>query len=75
MFAENKPVKRHSIKTVETQLINLDSQLVFIEAIDKFPKNINVLVSQIKLWKINEKGNLESHLNLKVGSQVTLMTG
>ena len=49
MFAENKPVKRHSVKTVETQLINLDSQLVFIEAIDKFPKNINVLDSQIKL--------------------------
>ena len=49
MFAENKPVNRHSIKTVETQLINLDSQLVFIEAIDKFPKNINVLDSQIKL--------------------------
>ena len=29
MFAENKPVKRHN----ETQLNNLDSQLVCIEAI------------------------------------------
>ena len=43
MFAENKPVKRHN----ETQLNNLDSQLVRIEAIDELPKNINVSDSQI----------------------------
>ena len=71
MFAENKPVKRHD----ETQLNNLDSQLVCIEAINKFPKNINVPHSQIdaiKLRKINETGNLESQLNFKVGSQVMI---
>ena len=40
---------------------NLDSQLVCIEATDKFPKNINVSDSQIdaiKLRKISETGNL-----------------
>ena len=65
-FTENKPVKRHN----ETQLNNLDSQLVCIEAIDEFLKNINVLDSQIdaiKLRKISETGNLENQLNLKVG--------
>ena len=72
MFAENKPVKRQT----ETQLNNSDSQLVCIEATDEFPKNINVSDSQIdaiKLRKkISETGNLESHLNLKVGSQVMI---
>ena len=71
MFAENKPVKRHN----ETQLNNLDLQLLCIEAIDEFPKNINVSDSQIdaiKLRKISETGNLESPLNLKVGSQVII---
>ena len=38
MFAENKPAKKHN----ETQLNNMYSQLVCIEAIDEFPKNINV---------------------------------
>ena len=33
MFTENKPVKRHN----ETQLNNLGSQLVCMEAIAKFP--------------------------------------
>ena len=73
MFAENKLVKRHN----ETQLNNLDSHLGCIEAIDEFPKNINVSDSQIdaiKLRKISETRNLESQLNLEVGSQVTLMT-
>ena len=67
MFAKNKPVKRHN----ETQLNNLDSQLVRVEATDEFPKNINVSDSQIdaiKLRKISETGNLESQLTLKVGS-------
>ena len=53
----------------------MDSQLVCIEAIDEFPKNINVSDSQIdaiKLRKISETGNLESHLNLNVGSQVMI---
>ena len=71
MFAENKPVKRHN----ETQWNYLDSRLVCIEAIDKFPKNINVSDSQIyavKLRKISETGNLESQLNLQVGSQVMI---
>ena len=71
MFAENKPVKRHN----ETQLNNLDSQLVCIEAIYEFTKNINVSDSQIdaiKLRKISETGNLESQLNLKFGSQVMI---
>ena len=70
-FTENKPVKRHN----ETQLNNLDSQLVCIEAIDEFPKDINVSDSQIdaiKLRKISETGNLESQLNLKVGLQVMI---
>ena len=59
------------------QLNNLDLQLACIEAIDEFPKNINVSDSQIdaiKLRKISETRNLESQLNLEVGSQVTLMT-
>ena len=71
MFAENKPVKRHN----ETQLNNLDSQLVCIEAIGEFPNNINVSDSQInaiKLRKINETGNLESQLNPKVGLQIMI---
>ena len=66
MFAENKPVKRHN----ETQLNNLDSQLVCIEAIDEFPKDINLSDSQIdaiELRKISETGNLDSQLNLKIG--------
>ena len=70
-FTENKPVKRHN----ETQLNNLDSQLVFIEAIDEFLKNINVLDSQIdaiKLRKISETGNLENQLNFKFGLQVMM---
>ena len=50
MFAENKPVKRHD----ETQLNNLDSQLVCIEAINKFPKNINVPHSQIDAIKLKQ---------------------
>ena len=69
MFAENKPVKRHN----ETELNSLDSQLVCIEATDKFQKNINVSdseIDEIKFRKISETGNLESHLNLQVGSQV-----
>ena len=73
MFAENKPVKRHN----ETQLNNLDSQLVCIEAIDEFPKNINVSGTQIdaiKLRKINETADFESNLNLKVGAQVMIMS-
>ena len=71
MVAENKPVKRHN----ETKLNNLDSPLVCIEAIDEFPTNINISDSQIdaiKLRKINETGNLESQLNLKVGLQVMI---
>ena len=71
MFAKNKPVKRHN----ETQLNNLDSQLVCIEAIDEFPKDINGSDSQIdaiKLRKISEIWNLESQLNLKVGLQVMI---
>ena len=71
MFPENKPVKRHN----ETQLNKLNSHLVCIEAIDEFPKTINVSDSQIdaiKLRKISETGNLESQLNLKVGSQVMI---
>ena len=59
------------------QLNNLDLQLACIEAIDEFPKNINVSDSQIdaiKLRKTSETRNLESQLNLEVGSQVTLMT-
>ena len=55
----------------------MDLQLACIEAIDEFPKNINVSDSQIdaiKLRKISETRNLESQLNLEVGSQVTLMT-
>ena len=71
MFAENKPVKRHN----ETQLNNLDSQLIFIEAITEFPKKINVSDSQIdaiKLRKRSETWNLESQLDLKVGLQVTV---
>ena len=67
MFAENKPFKRHN----ETQLNNLNSQLVCIEAIDEFPKNVNVSDSQIdaiKLRKISETKNFESQLNLKFGS-------
>ena len=71
MFVENKPVKRHN----ETQLNNLDSQLIFIEAITEFPKKINVSDSQIdaiKLRKRSETWNLESQLNLKVGLQVTV---
>ena len=70
-FTESKPVKRHN----ETQLNNLDSQLVCIEAIDEFLKNINVLDSQIdviKLRKISETGNLENQLNLKFGLQVMM---
>ena len=61
----------------ETQLNNLDSQLVFIEATDEFPNNINISGSQIdaiKLRKISKTGNLESQLNLKVGSQVMIMS-
>ena len=53
----------------------MDSQLVCIEAIDEFPKDINVSDSQIdaiKLRKISETGNLESQLNLKVGLQVMI---
>ena len=73
MFAENKPVKRHH----ETQLNNLDSQLVCIEAIDELPKN-NIVsdshIDTIKLRKISETGHLESHLNLKVGAQVMIIS-
>ena len=71
MFAENKPVKRHN----ETQLNNLGSQLVCIEAIAEFPKNVNISDSQIdaiKLKKSSETGNLESQLNLQVSSQVMI---
>ena len=71
MFAENKPVKRHN----ETQLNKLNSHLVCIEASDEFPKTINVSdcqIDAIKLRKISETGNLESQLNLKVGSQVMI---
>ena len=50
MFAENKLVKRHN----ETQLNNLDSQLGCIEAIDEFPKNINVSDSQIYANKLKK---------------------
>ena len=55
----------------------MDSQLVFIEATDEFPNNINISGSQIdaiKLRKISKTGNLESQLNLKVGSQVMIMS-
>ena len=58
MFAGNKPVKRHNV----TQLNNLDSQLVCLEAIYEFTKNISVSDSQIdaiKLRKISETGNLK----------------
>ena len=71
LFVENKPVKRHN----EFELSNLDSQLVCIEAIDKFLNNINASDSQtdpIKLRKISETGNLKSQLNLNVGSQVMI---
>ena len=54
---------------------NLDSQLVCIEATDKFAKNINISDSKIdaiKLKKISETGNLECRLNLKVGWQVMI---
>ena len=50
MFAENKLVKRHN----ETQLNNLDSHLGCIEAIDEFPKNINVSDSQIYANKLEK---------------------
>ena len=49
-FVENKPVKRHN----ETHLNNLDSQLVCIEAIDEYPKNINVSDSQIDAIKLRK---------------------
>ena len=51
------------------------SQLVCIEAVYEFPKNINVSDRQIdamKLRKISETQNPESQLNLKVGSQVMI---
>ena len=47
MFAENKPVKRHN----EAQLNNLDSQLVCIEVIGKFPKNI--MYQTVRLMQLN----------------------
>ena len=53
----------------------MDSQLVCIEAIDEFSKNVTVSESQIdaiKLRKLSETGNLASQLNLKIGSQVIL---
>ena len=71
MFAENKPVKNHN----ETHLNNLNAQLVVINAIDEFPKNIVLSESQIesiKQRKISETGNLESCLKLKIGAHVML---
>ena len=62
MFAENRPLKKHN----ETHLNNLYFQLVCIEAIDDFPRNITVLESQIDAIKqrnISETGNLASQLN------------
>ena len=71
MFAENKPAKEHN----ETQLNNLNSQLIFIDAIDEIPKDIVLPQSQIdanKQRKMSETGNLESQLKLKIGAQVML---
>ena len=71
MFAENKPAKEHN----ETQLKNLNSQLIFIDAIDEIPKDIVLPQSQIdanKQTKMSETGNLESQLKLKIGAQVML---
>ena len=71
MFVENKPAKEHN----ETQLNNLNSQLIFIDAIDEIPKDIVLPQSQIdanKQRKMSETGNLESQLKLKIGAQVML---
>ena len=55
---------------------NFDSQLVFIDKIDKFPRNITVSESQIDTIKQKEKkretGNLASQLNFKFDSQFVL---
>ena len=62
MFAETKLVEKHN----ENNLNNLDSRLVCVYAIDKFPRNITVSESQIdaiKQRKISEAGNLASQLN------------
>ena len=47
MFAENKPIKKHN----ETHLETLDSQLVSIDAVDEFSRNIIVSESQIDAIK------------------------
>ena len=65
MFAKNKPVKKHN----ETHLNKFDSHLLWIGAIDKFPKDTVVSESQIdatKQSKISDTGNLAGQSELKI---------
>ena len=69
MFTENKPVKKHN----ETHLSNLDSQFVYIDALEESSGNITVSKSQIdttKQRKISKTGYLASHLHLQIDSQI-----
>lgn len=71
MFTENKPVKKHN----ETHLSNLDSQFVYIDALEESSGNITVSKSQIdttKQRKISKTGYLASHLHLQIDSQIML---
>ena len=71
MFAENMSAEQH----IETQLNTLDTQLILIDATDEIPNDILLSQSQIdavKQRKMNETGNLESQLKLKIGAQVML---
>ena len=63
MFAEKRPPKKHN----KTHLSNFYSQLVCIDAIDKFSKNNTLLENQtdtIEQENISETGNLARQLNL-----------
>ena len=71
MFAENKPAKEQN----ETQLNTLDTQLIWIDAIDEIPKDFVLSQSQIdeiKQRKMRETGNIKSQLKLKSGAPVML---
>ena len=72
-FAENKVVEHHN----EAQLDKIDSNLVFIQAIDEIPRHIKLAESQveaIKQRKLSETDNLAYLLKLKIGAQIMLTT-
>ena len=68
IFTRNKPVEHHNE-------VQLDSDLVIIQAIDEIPRHIKLTESQedaIKQRKLSERGNLADLLKLKIGAKIML---